>query len=169
MRTLCRSHVRSLCSSMAAHLLTLRLHRVRTQNFLNGPRGIIFYQGVSFCLKVLHEHEMSRVVRKQDYCLCENKDADQLRSNCEADQRLCFHYTERTISHLHKTEISSFLACFCDCTGWFVSDLVGNPEDRFSRVTAQIILTKSGIQMKSPTPSHSATAHCFKSTTLKTM
>ena len=33
---------------------------------------------------------MSRIVRKQDYCLCENKGADQLRSNCEADQRLCF-------------------------------------------------------------------------------
>ena len=31
------------------------------------------------------------------------------------------------------------LACFCDCTGQFVSDLVGNPEDRFSRVEAQMI------------------------------
>ena len=25
-----------------------------------------------------------------DFCLCENKGADQLRSDCEADQRLCF-------------------------------------------------------------------------------
>ena len=30
------------------------------------------------------------------------------------------------------------LAFFCDCTGRFVSDLVGNPEDRFSRVSAHI-------------------------------
>ena len=27
---------------------------------------------------------------KPDFCLGENKGADQLRSNCEADQRLCF-------------------------------------------------------------------------------
>ena len=30
---------------------------------------------------------MSRAVRKPDFCLCKNKGADQLRSNCEADQR----------------------------------------------------------------------------------
>ena len=33
---------------------------------------------------------LSRVVRKPDFCICENKDADQLRGNREADQRLCF-------------------------------------------------------------------------------
>ena len=32
---------------------------------------------------------MSRVMGKPDFCLGENKVADQLRSNCEADQRLC--------------------------------------------------------------------------------
>ena len=31
------------------------------------------------------------------------------------------------------------LACFCDCTCWFVSDLVRNPEDWFSRVAAHIV------------------------------
>ena len=35
-------------------------------------------------------------MRKPDFCLCENKGADQLRSNCEADQRLCFRYTDST-------------------------------------------------------------------------
>ena len=39
--------------------------------------------------------------------ICENKDADQLRSNCAADQRLCFRYTASTIPLLPKTEISS--------------------------------------------------------------
>ena len=33
---------------------------------------------------------MSCVMRKPDFCLGENKGADQLRSNCEADQHLCF-------------------------------------------------------------------------------
>ena len=50
---------------------------------------------------------MRRVVRKPAFCICENKDADQLRGNCEADQRLCFCYTDSTIPLLPKSEISS--------------------------------------------------------------
>ena len=46
-------------------------------------------------------------MRKPDFCLCENKVADQLHSNCEADQRLCFRYKDSTIPLLHKTKISS--------------------------------------------------------------
>ena len=41
------------------------------------------------------------------FCICENKDADQLRGNREADQRLCFRYTDTTIPLLSKSEISS--------------------------------------------------------------
>ena len=33
-------------------------------------------------------------MRKTDIYLCENKGADQLCSNCTADQRLCFRYTD---------------------------------------------------------------------------
>ena len=44
---------------------------------------------------------------KPTICIGENKDADQLRSNCEADQRLCFRYTDSTIPLLLKLEISS--------------------------------------------------------------
>ena len=51
--------------------------------------------------------EMSLVMRKPAFCICENKDADQLRGNREADQRLCFRYTDRTIPLLSKSEISS--------------------------------------------------------------
>ena len=46
-------------------------------------------------------------MRKPDFCICENKDADQLRSNCTAYQRLCFRYTDSTIPLLPKSEISS--------------------------------------------------------------
>ena len=38
--------------------------------------------------------------------ICENKDADQLRGDREADQRLCFRYTDNTIPLLPKSEIS---------------------------------------------------------------
>ena len=46
-------------------------------------------------------------MRKPAFCICENKDADQLRGNHEADQRLCFRYTDSTISLLPKYEMAS--------------------------------------------------------------
>ena len=49
----------------------------------------------------------SRIMRKAALCICENKDADQLRSNCKADQRLCFRYTDGIISLLSNSEICS--------------------------------------------------------------
>ena len=55
----------------------------------------------------LYSAHMSRVVRKPAFCKCENKDADQLRGNREADQRLCFCYIDSTIPLLPKSEISS--------------------------------------------------------------
>ena len=48
---------------------------------------------------------LSLVMRKPAFCVCENKDADQLRVNREADQRLCFRYTDSTILFLHKSKI----------------------------------------------------------------
>ena len=53
-------------------------------------------------------NKMSRIVRKPDFCLCENKGADQLRGNREADQRLCFRYTDSIFPLLLISEISSF-------------------------------------------------------------
>ena len=50
---------------------------------------------------------MSLIMRKPAFCICENKDADQLRGNREADQRLCFRYWDSTIPLLPKSEISS--------------------------------------------------------------
>ena len=45
-------------------------------------------------------------MRKPAFCICENKDADQLGGNRSADQRLCFRYTESMIALLAKYEIS---------------------------------------------------------------
>ena len=47
----------------------------------------------------------------KNFCLCENKDADQLHINCEADQQFCFHYMNCTIPILHQSQISIF---YCD-------------------------------------------------------
>ena len=52
---------------------------------------------------------MSHHKGKPTNCIGENKDADQLRGNREADQRLCFRYSDSAIPLLLKSEISSFL------------------------------------------------------------
>ena len=109
--------------------------------------SILFYFFVFRLCSILFH--FSRIVRKPDFCLCENKDADQLRSNCEADQRLCFRHSDSTIPFLLKTENFKLLALVCNCTGRFMWDLVGNPEDRFSRVEAHSIPFYS-IQAKWP-------------------
>ena len=44
--------------------------------------------------------KLSRVVRKPAFCICENKDADQLRGNREADQRLCFRHIDTVVQSL---------------------------------------------------------------------
>ena len=54
-------------------------------------------------------------MRKPTICIGEKNDADQLRGNREADQRLCFRYTDSTIPLLSKSKVSSF---------WPVSDTV---------------------------------------------
>ena len=49
------------------------------------------------CPSGLYVIDMSIVMRKSAFGICEKKDADQLRNNCAADQRLCFRYTDSTI------------------------------------------------------------------------
>ena len=51
---------------------------------------------------------MSRHMGQPTICIGENKDADQLRSDCEADLRLCVRYMDSIIPLLPKYEISYF-------------------------------------------------------------
>ena len=62
----------------------------------------------SLAVKIEKKHHMSRLMGKPTICICENKGADQLRGNREADQRLCFRYTDSAFSLLLKSEISNF-------------------------------------------------------------
>ena len=63
---------------------------------------------ISSYSKLLMKLLMSRLMGKPTICIGENKDADQLRGNREADRRLCFRYSDSTIPLLLKSEISSF-------------------------------------------------------------
>ena len=80
---------------------------------------------------------MSRVVRKPEFCICKNKDTDQLSGNREADQSLFLLYGKYNSCTTY-TQNFKAPAIFCGCTAWFVSDLVGNPEDLFSHNKALI-------------------------------
>ena len=65
---------------------------------------------VSFSAKKSKRADMSRVMRKPDFCICENKDADQLRGNHEADQRLCFRKIVQSLYYVNpKSQASSHL------------------------------------------------------------
>ena len=52
-------------------------------------------------------YQLSHVMRKPAFCICENKCADQLRSNCAAYRCLCFRYIDNTMPLLPKFKISS--------------------------------------------------------------
>ena len=79
-----------------------------------GTHNIGFYEELTKIIFQLPSNiikygsNMSLVVRKLALCICENKDAHQLRGNREADLRLCFRYIDSTIPLLSKSEISSF-------------------------------------------------------------
>ena len=82
------------------------------------------------CLNCMSLLDMSHFMRKPALCISEKKGADQLHGDCAVDQRLYFC----KIPLLSKSKISSLfsLAIFCGHTARVVSDLVRNPEDRFS-------------------------------------
>ena len=76
-------------------------------------------------------------MRKPDFCLCENKGADRLRSNWEADQSLCFRYTDSAISRLLISEISSFSPASVTvqvrlCQTWSETQKTGFPASRLN-------------------------------------
>ena len=60
-----------------------------------------------FVVRIFCLSHMSRVMRKPVFGICENKDADQLRGDREADQCLSFRYIASTIPLLPKSKISS--------------------------------------------------------------
>ena len=75
---------------------------------------------------------LSLVVRKLAFCIFKNKDADQLRSDCAADQRLCFRYTGSTIPLLPESEISSLYLSSMVVQPGLCRTRSENPEDEFS-------------------------------------
>ena len=101
MDTLCHYAVLTECARGKRHVLGSKQF---LETFLS-THPLSFESSVQIGTQRLRAEHKSRRIGKPTICIGEKKGADQLRSNCEADQRL--------------------LTFFCDCTGWFVSDLVG--------------------------------------------
>ena len=74
---------------------------------LNGADGKANSEEPDLTAPLALGSEMSLVMRKPAFCICKNKDADQLRGNHKADQHLCYRYIDSTIPLLSKYEISS--------------------------------------------------------------
>ena len=89
---------------IAVLFLTYALYKFIIHHFTLFSLMTMYEAQFEFMVAVI----LSRVMRKPDSCLCEIKGADQLRNNCEADQRLCFRSTDNTTLPLPKSEISSF-------------------------------------------------------------
>ena len=71
---------------------------------------MLIYSGL-LALSMFFFLYLSIVMRKPALCIFENKDAYQLCGNREADQHLCFRYTDSTIHLLPKFQVSSHLLC----------------------------------------------------------
>ena len=90
--------------------MTLFIIKSNWPSFLNSKESrdgnvlrFILQLECNFSLVIL----LSLVMRKPAFCICENKAADQLRSNCAADQHLYFRYMDSAIPLLSISELSS--------------------------------------------------------------
>ena len=87
---------------------------------------------------------MSLCMRKPTICNGENKSADQLRSNCDADQCLCFCHMDSTIPLLLISKVSSFKLYSVTvqpglCRSWSETQIVGFFTHRLIYNTAFIL------------------------------
>ena len=80
-------------------------------------------------------------MRKPAFFICENKGADQLCGNREADQRLCFRYTDSTIPLLSKSEISSLKASSVVVQPGLCQTWSDTPKTNFLMTRSQLLLT----------------------------
>ena len=103
-------------------------------------------------------------MRKPAFCICENKDADQLRrvrGNREADQRLCFRYTDSTISLLPKCEISSLQSSSVAVQPGLCGTWSETPKTGFLRTRLKSCQTLFPSMLISVTKTRSTAYECY--------
>ena len=88
---------------------------------------------------------MSLDMRKPAFCICENKDADQLRGDREADQRLCFRYLDSSIPLLPKPGLCGTWS-ETSKIGFLTTRLKSVSNNRFQQVTPKSNINTNGVE-----------------------
>ena len=70
--------------------------RINFPNKLYSQFILYFIDSILVICKRISPFNMSLVMRKPAFCICENKNADQLRSNCAAGQKCHTHFNPTT-------------------------------------------------------------------------
>ena len=80
-------------------------------------------------------------MREPAFCICENKDADQLHGNRAADQRLCFRCIDSIIPLLStcKSEISSLQTFSVVVQSGLCWTWLGTPKTGFLKTSLRLI------------------------------
>ena len=84
------------------------INQIISGEMVNSDHGKFKFLCKAFLRTVINLKHLSRPMGKPTICIGENKDADQLRGNREADQRLSFRYSDSTLPPLLNSEISNF-------------------------------------------------------------
>ena len=97
---------------------------------LGYKRVYMYITRTCFANAILRCYHLSLCMRKPTICIGENKDADQLRGDREADQRLCFRYTDSTFPPLLIPKFSRFWVSSVTvqaglCWTWSETQIVG--------------------------------------------
>ena len=87
------------------------------------------------------QNDMSHIMRKPVYAICEQQRSRSAWAFAQSDQRLFCSLPRYYNSSSFYIQNFKFLPSFCGCAGQFESTLVANPEDRFSRNEAHIVQT----------------------------
>ena len=88
---------------------------------------------------------VSRVLRKPDFCICETKGADQLCDCPAVDQSLCFPYIDTIMTLLPKSKFQASSRLLWPYRPVYINNLVRNPKNRFSCDAAHIIRLISNL------------------------
>ena len=79
-------------------------------------------------------------MRKPVYAICEQQRCRSACAFAQSDQHLCFSLPRQYNTSSFYTRNFKPLPSFCGCTGRFESYLVKNPEDKFSRDGAHLVM-----------------------------
>ena len=115
------------------HMFSWRNNRNYPLTITKYPSLYLFHWPPLVVIEPRHE--------KTCYVICEQQRCRSACASAQSDQRLCCSLPRQYNTSSFYVQNFKPLASFCGCAGLFVSYLVENPKDRFSRDEAQLVPT----------------------------